>query len=308
MKKFIIVLLLILPIFLMVSISIAGRIFSYLTYINVEKVSIVDTLEQDVEKIKINKDETYTLLVKVYPELANNKRLKFISLDTNVATVDENGVITGINYGFTTVIVQSVDSDVTDKITVNVSNENVESIDISLSSLEIYLYQSSILSAFIYPKSAAENKIIEWSSSNPSYVSVDANGKLTAHKITETGQPIIITATVDGISDYCEVTVLTHLFAFKPQITDNTNTYISNETTINLMDLIVYDNTKINADDITFKLLGGKKYATLSENELSFNTNEQGFEGQYIKLLVYIDNENSQNEGIEFYVRYLSNA
>ena len=70
----------------------------------------------------------------------------------------------------------------------------------------------------------------------------------------------------------------------------------------------VYDNTKINADDIKFKLLGGKKYATLSENELSFNTNEQGFEGQYIKLLVYIDNENSQNEGIEFYVRYLSNA
>lgn len=308
MKKFIIILLLILPVFLMVTISIAGRIFSYLSYISVERVAIVNNLEEDVESIKINKDETYTLTVKVYPELANNKSVKYISIDETIATVDQNGVITGINYGFTTIIVQSVDNGTTDKVTVNVSNENVESIDIDINEKTIYLYQTYTLSATVYP-STALNKNIIWSSSDPTYVSVDANGKLTANKITAEGQTITITATTEdgNKTDSCEITVIAHLLAFKPQITENSTIYVSNQINLNLMDLIVYDSEKINEQDIQFKILGGKKYASITENQLSFNTETPGFEGQYIIIKAYVDNSSTQVE-LEFTVRYLSEA
>lgn len=305
MKKFIIILLLILPIFLMVTISIAGRIFSYLTYISVDRVEIVDVDDNSIDTLTIGKGEEITLNVKIYPELANNKKLTYISLDETIATIDSLGVLKGIDYGYTEVIVKSLDTDVTDKIGVIVSADSVESVDIYLEEKELKLYQSYTLTAIVYPiQLPSEKKNIVWTSSDSSYVEVDQNGKITAKKTTVEGQYITITATtVDGgKTDTCRIKVLPSTIAFKPFVEDHQSVYVTNQLTVNLMDLIIYDSSTVNVSDIKFKVTGGKQYARIEGNSLIFNTSSN-YEGQYIIVQAYI--EGSQ-EKIDFDVRYLS--
>ena len=306
MKKFIIILLLILPIFLMVTISIAGRIFSYLTYISVDRVEIVDVDNNPIETLTIGKGEEITLNVNIYPELANNKKLSFVSLDETIATIDSLGVLKGVDYGYTEVIVKSLDTDVTDKIGVIVEASEVESVDIYLEEKEIYLYQSYTLSAIVYPiQLPSEKKTIVWSSSDPTYVEVDQNGKITAKKVTVENQYITITATsVNGEkTDTCRIKVLPHLLAFKPLVTNNETVYVTNQLTVNLKELIIYDATQINENDIKFKIIGGKTYAEIDGDNLVFKT-DSDFEGEYIIVQAYV--EGSDNK-INFDVRYLGN-
>lgn len=310
MKKFIIILLLILPIFLMVTISIAGRIFSYLTYISVERVEIVDVDNNPIETLTISKGEEITLNVKIYPELANNKQLTYISLDTTIVEVDSNGVVKGVDYGYTEVIVKSLDTDVTDKIGVVVDASEVESVDIktkqgqSIEEIEINLYASMELTAIVYPiQLPSEKKNITWSTSDSTYVDVDQNGKITAKKVTEENQFITITVTTENGNkiDSCKVKVLSYTLAFKPKVMDGTDEYETDQESLNLKDFILYDETKISIDDILFKIVSGNNVlATLNGDVLTFLKGNRN-----VKVRAY--DKNGSVEPIEFIVRYLGN-
>ena len=288
MKKFIIILLLILPIFLMVTISFASRIFSTFVYIDVERVAFVDSIENEIDSIKINKGEKKQLYVKIYPDLANNKKVEFSSLDEDVVVVSATGEIEGINYGFATIVVKSLDSYLVDKLIVNVTDEQVESIDIDLEEKTLNLYQSYTLSTTIYPLTALDKKVY-WSSSHPEYVSVDANGKITAHKITDAGMKVeIVVTTRDGAkTDSCYVTVTTHVLAFRPQVEEGSDIYISNQSYIDLFDFIVFDNTKININDIKFACVNTNEVAVRIEGDrLIFNNI---YAGQPFQIKVYAE-------------------
>ena len=303
MKKFIVILLLVLPIFLMITISVAGRIFSKFVYISVESVAFVDELDKEIESIKIGKGEKKHLRVKVLPELANNKKVEYTSLSENVVTVNADGEIEGIDYGFATIVIKAIDNGITNKITINVTNESVESVDIDIDTKEVYLYQSYTIPATVYPSTALD-KMIYWTSSDESYVTVDANGKITALKVTEPGKKITITATTrDGEKvDTCEITVIQYLLAFRPQVESGATVYVTSSTTLNLMDIVVYDNTKVTADDIQFRIVGGGAAGSITDKVLTFNTN---YEGQPIILKAYIDNGSIQFES-QLIVRYMS--
>ena len=91
------------------------------------------TVVQPVTKVNIDKSsldleahETYQLKVTVSPDTAANKSVKWSSSDETVATVDQNGLVTTLKKGSTTIKCEALDgSGKYDTCTINVKNNGV---------------------------------------------------------------------------------------------------------------------------------------------------------------------------------------
>ena len=66
-------------------------------------------VEFDRDDISIKVGKSYTLKATVYPDNATNKKLKWESADTSIATVDSNGRVVGIGEGMTMVYAEATD-------------------------------------------------------------------------------------------------------------------------------------------------------------------------------------------------------
>ncbi|MBR1635562.1 MAG: Ig-like domain-containing protein [Lachnospiraceae bacterium] len=161
-------------------------------------------------KIEIEKGNSYKLSATVEPEDAANKTLSWGSEDENVATVDENGLVTAVAKGETTITATSKDgTDISGlcKVTVTDSSEEpvpVTGVTLNKTSLTMAKGKERVLTATVSPDNAT-NKNVTWSSSDSSVASVDENGVVTAN---EAGAATITVTTADGpYTATCEVTV-----------------------------------------------------------------------------------------------------
>lgn len=91
--------------------------------VNVENINVEEIIASDVI---VMSGETVTINYQVLPEQATDKSVTFTSANPAIATVDENGVVTGVGVGETTITIASVQNpEVTTEITVTVmSNPN----------------------------------------------------------------------------------------------------------------------------------------------------------------------------------------
>ena len=69
----------------------------------------VDSITLDKSSLEIKVEETYKLEATINPENASNKNITYSSSNTEVATVDENGTVTGISKGTATITVTTQD-------------------------------------------------------------------------------------------------------------------------------------------------------------------------------------------------------
>lgn len=70
---------------------------------------IITQLEFESSAVTIEQGKPVQLLVKYYPENATNKQLNWTSAKPSVATVDENGVVTGVGEGKTIISAKTTD-------------------------------------------------------------------------------------------------------------------------------------------------------------------------------------------------------
>ena len=77
---------------------------------NINVYSPVTDIGLDINSIVLEKDKTFKLNVVIYPEDATNKNVEYISNDEDIVMIDENGIITAIEKGETTIIVRSKDN------------------------------------------------------------------------------------------------------------------------------------------------------------------------------------------------------
>jgi len=141
----------------------------------------------------------------VEPEKAYIKTVKYVSDDTKVATVSNDGRIKAVGEGSTTVTVITDDGGLKTTFKVNVTSM-VKGIKLSESSITINKGESKKLNATITPLNAYEQGII-WSSSDNEIASV-SNGTVKGLK----GGTATITATTKdgGYTDTCVVKVLSN--------------------------------------------------------------------------------------------------
>ena len=274
MKKTIILILALLPIVLLVVISIAGRILSTYQHIEVARVVFVDDAGNEREESKpfvLSPGETKPAKIKIYPELASDKRVSYTSSDEDVCTVDAEGNITGKRSGSAIIIVRTVDGNKTAMLTVIVRAGSVTGVTLTPETLSMKIGESRDLTVNVEPY-AALNKTVTYTSSDSSVVTVGNTGKV---KAVGAGTAIVTVTTEDGnFTATCTVTVAEDtppvLFDFTGVAGVETldGGYKISQPTLDLIAGLVLDET-VTLNDVYFRIHEADlDNATIDENGL----------------------------------------
>ena len=152
--------------------------------------------------LKLTKGSKATLYLSVAPSNFTDE-VTWKSTDTNIATIEDTGIVTAKAIGTATVKVTVGDISASCKITVT---QPVTSISLNKTSLCLEAWDTEKLTASVSP-STAENKAVLWSTSDARIASVDDTGLVTAH--TKGTATITVTAQDgSGVSRSCTVTVV----------------------------------------------------------------------------------------------------
>lgn len=168
---------------------------------NKKEPVLVTGISVDKNKVNMITGSRVKITPTVKPVNATNKKVVWKSVNTSVAKVDNNGVITAVGAGTTTVTATTLDNEKTSEITVVVSNEaiNVQSITFDRKSDVVTTdIDKIVLIPTIKPENAT-NQNLTWSSTNIKVASVK-DGVVTIRGEGET--TILATSSNGKIATY----------------------------------------------------------------------------------------------------------
>ena len=161
------------------------------------EVEVTQLQVSDIELITMSAIKTIPTLLEanVLPVEANNKKLTWTSLTPNIATITEDGTITGLKMGTAQVKATTMDgSNISKTFDVLITGLSISSISLPSES-SITKTDNQKLEYTIFP-AASDNQNLKWSSNHTDIASVDENtGVITAHKV---GDAIITATATDG--------------------------------------------------------------------------------------------------------------
>ena len=151
--------------------------------------------------------ETVQLKATVLPDNASDKTIQWASSKQSVATISENGLVTAIAEGSSTITATAGEKSISCQVIVSKKVIAVTSIYLNKKELTLVEGEEETLVATIMPENATD-KTVEWSSSSPDIARVN-NGQITAIKAGEA----TITAKVGEQSASCKVIVSNRVIA-----------------------------------------------------------------------------------------------
>lgn len=172
----------------------------------------VVTVTQPVTGIKLNSDyqelwvgAKYAVIPTVEPSDAENKKVTYLSSDTSVATIDENGVVTALKGGSCVIEVTTEECQLTAACTIAVK-EYVSDISLSETDKFMNVGATGTLIATVSADTATNRNVV-WSSSDNSVCYVDGSGNISAKGV---GNAVITATAADGsgVSATCIVKVV----------------------------------------------------------------------------------------------------
>lgn len=180
------------------------------------RASVTVTDPAKVTKITLNKttatiksaSEKVSLSATITPSNAKNKEVIWTSSDNSLATVSQDGVVTGLKDGKVTITATSKSNDkVSAKCTITITGlDKIMVTRITLNNSSISLNANTLsmtLTAKITPNDATDRSIY-WISSNTSVAIVNEKGVVTA---IADGTAKITAYSPDGVEAECSVTV-----------------------------------------------------------------------------------------------------
>ena len=175
--------------------------------ITVETISVREVSLSGCTSEQLETGNTLQLAASLSPEDADDQSVRWSSSDTTVASVDQNGLVTAVSDGSSTITVATNDGDFTSNCEIAVATPAVAVTGVSLSGCAettMKIDSTRQLTATVSPANAADQSVT-WSSSNTAVASVDQSGLIDA---LSAGSSTITVTTVDGgFSDQCIVTV-----------------------------------------------------------------------------------------------------
>ena len=154
---------------------------NYVTEIpNVE----IEEIDLSIDNKTLQKGERKQLQVTITPPEASNHKIKYISSNPEVATVDEKGNLQAIRSGTTTITVKAEENNVQSQINIEVYSKVT---GIILDQKEIYMQVGDTfqINGYIEPEDANDKKII-YNSTNAEVATIQEEGIITAKQIGET--------------------------------------------------------------------------------------------------------------------------
>ena len=177
------------------------------TSIAISNISLSST------NISLNTNEAYQLNTFISPSNATLRELEWSSSNTNIATVNSNGLIKGINPGNAVITVKVKNSNIQARCNVTINKatptvtyspvpvytstpEKLRSVSIGITQTQKKVGETLQLTARLTPSNATINSI-KWSSSNQNVAEVNCQGINCTVKLLSVGTAVI-TVNVDG--------------------------------------------------------------------------------------------------------------
>jgi uncharacterized protein YjdB len=173
------------------------------------QIILVNKITITPSRLDLALNETAKVTATVSPSNADNTTIIWTVPQGSVASVDQDGNVTAVREGTSSIIAKSADGNAQAWITVKVTKVAVTDLILSPTALTLKVGETYDLKATIEPYNASVKKV-SWSSSNSSCVTVDANGRVTAKAATG-DTPVTITAKptdATSLKKTCTVTVL----------------------------------------------------------------------------------------------------
>ena len=152
-------------------------------------------------EITIGIKDTFELEIIILPEEAVDADLIFTSSNIQVANVDEDGIVTGLSEGKTTITVET-ENGLTATCEVTVIPVRAEYITLSANNLTLLVGQTDKLAATVTPENTTD-KTVTWKSDNEAIATVGTDGTVTAVSVGVAN----ITAICGEATATCKVTV-----------------------------------------------------------------------------------------------------
>ena len=240
----------------------------------------VTGIEISPNNVTLKIDETQQLNAEVNPTTATNKNYSWASSNENIATVDENGIVTAISEGTATITATTEDGSHTDTSTIRVLAPDTPIIDVTnieisseLPSLEVN--DTAQLSAEISPADAT-NQNFTWQSSDHAIATIDASGLITA--ISEGVVTITATSQNGAFSDTITINIIDNtppLEEEEEEVLIEKITIYPNPTTSEMI-MNIPLNTAIQIYDISGRTMVTKKILTEDDKTIDISTLVQG--------------------------------
>ena len=221
-----------------------------------------------------------TLTAEILPTNATNKKVSWSSSDTSVATVSADGKVTAKANGTATITCKTTDgSNLSATCIINVTGETVKIKKLRFSKVFVKwgAGRTDTMMPEISPANATNQKL-EWESSNPDVLKVDANGKITG---VSSGVVLLTCKTTDGSNkkSTCIVTVNPGTpQGLKASKVSGTSAKITWTPSASATGYYVYRATSENG---SYKKVGTVKEATFTDRNLKAGT------AYYYKVVSY---------------------
>lgn len=214
--------------------GIIGYIFQ--TYVTEMPTVQIERIDVNIDNTIIQKGERKKLQVTIYPQEAIQHKVQYISSNPNVATVDNEGNITGIRSGKATITVKAEENNVQNQIEITVYSKVT---NIILDQKEIYMQVGDTfqINAGLEPEDANDKNIL-YSSSNTDVAVITENGIITA-KQEGTTNLIASSRENPNILAECKLYVVRKM--------EDSEIYFDSPLKVNSLEVsgIEYDNNKV---------------------------------------------------------------
>ena len=157
----------------------------FTAYCTIKVTTRPESIMMDYTERDIYTTKSVTLEAIVLPESANDKSVKWTSSNKQVATVDQNGKVTGVGTGMTTITATTNVGGLKATCIVNVTKKKeVQSVTITsggdpITKKTLYINDNpkTVFEYTVSPTNATFKDVV-WSSTNPKVVSVDQLGNI----------------------------------------------------------------------------------------------------------------------------------
>ena len=161
---------------------------------------LVTDLSLNTDSMTLFAGDNVELIASVYPVDA---KLQWYSSDPSIASVDQNGKVTGLNKGVADITVKSLNGNMSARCTVTVLL-HVSGVSLDKTFAKVPKGGNLALTVTVSP-SEAYDKNVTWSSSNPSVATVSDQGVVSARNVGKT--TITVLTNDSGKKAECEVFV-----------------------------------------------------------------------------------------------------
>lgn len=170
---------------------------------DISVISPLKSISLDRSSVHIYAEDSDRLTVSFDPDdTTDDRTIIWESSKPGVATVDDNGTITGVSEGIATITATVGSHSASCKVSVTYKI-HLTGISLNYDQYEIGAGDDFDLAVVYTPSNTTDDKTVTWTSSEEDVATIDENGKVTALTSGET----VITATVGEFSAECSVTV-----------------------------------------------------------------------------------------------------